>query len=1656
MDQTTRNHLQRATQDARRLLEAELSAQLEGTFDILPDGRILPEPGSHLDDRQRLVRGEIVQAIEHTRAKEAGKTAAQAIDDFRREAAFTFLNRFAALKMLEARGLVQQCISKGDQSAGFREFGGLAPGLADLPDKGYRLYLECLFDELAAEIKVLFDRRDPAALLWPRRQALTELLDVLNRAEIAGVWGEDEAIGWVYQYFNSQEERRAMREASQAPRNSRELAVRNQFFTPRYVVEFLTDNTLGRIWYEMRQGRTTLKEQCRFLVRRPDEVFLAESTASEEAHAQGCVRMAQQLTTAAEADFPPFSAEEDHIQRVIDLAHCVDAYEQFNPPEKIREGEPPREPPRFREGEPPCEPPRFREGEPPCEPVRDEARTEPRPPRTTKRHSGDSLFEWFASAKTAIESGQFEGRTTGELLNYLFCTCRQDRMVGFGEVYREPWFVVAANEVRQRFLSGRAGGISQEQLLKAPVAIPYRRKKDPRDIKVLDPACGSGHFLLYCFDLLIAIYQEAWKDERSPKSEVNRRSLREDYSSLEALRVEIPGLILRHNLHGIDIDPRCAQIAALALWMRAQRAFNDFGISRDQRPAIRKTNVVVAEPMPGERDMLDGFLRSLREDRLESLMRKALNIPDDQRVRATQEMAESLCQLVEAVWEKMRLAGEAGSLLKIQEELASAVATGRDEWEEKLPLFRVTEYSTGGRGSEMYYRHLPEGGQDFWRQAEVLTVCAIEEYGANSQGGEHFARRMFADDATRGFAFIDLCRKRYDVVLMNPPFGDRSAGADDYLQEGYPDTASDFLSMFYNRALGIATANGKVGAITNRTWLGLPTFERLRTEVFGRLGCVDAAVDLGSFVLDAQVETAAAVIGRDRATSQPGIWIRVLKTKLKERTVLQATEMAARGERHKTLFHASHQRFESLPSKVCGYWMSDSIIKSYRPENSIGAKAAEIKQGTATADDFRFLRLAWEIAPRTIGVGNQWVWFAKGGEFSPFFDDIHLTLMWKNDGQEIIAWGSGRPQNAQYFGNPGVTWPRRTTSQFGPRAFPGGCAFGDKGPVAFPRQRVRPEVLLGILASRPSKLLLSVRLGAGDDAPGSASKSYEVGLVKDLPFPDIDESTGRELGSLAAACIALVQRTAVESDETATAYVAPLVHRMASGLREAAAIDVARRERRFAELMGLTDRLDELVSDLLGFGEAERNIVWEELELPVTRLRPESEVDDEVFKRSYLTKAAIPGELLPGGLEADFDVRVQTRRKKQVELRDPESICRLFAICPQTFVSRRKDLRLLREEDVRECVESWSVYSLGCAFGRWDIRFARGQESAPGLPDPFAPLRVCPPGALQDGEGLPLTKEHVARLQDTGQWNYPLDIPWAGILVNDPGHPLDIEARVQRVLEAIWIDRWEAIEREACEILGVATLRDYFRKPTAFFDDHLKRYSKSRRQAPIYWPLSSSGGNYTTWLYYHRFRRDTLFQALNDFAKPKLQHEQQNLDRLRSGAGSQPTRSQREAVETQESLVSDLEGFVEELGRVAPLWNPDPNDGVIINFAPLWRMIGHTSWRKSVKECWDTLCAGDYDWSHLAMHLWPERVVPKCADDASLAIAHGLDEVFWEKDDRDRWVKQTPPKGGWKPVIDRLVAERASEAVKSALQSLLSAPSPSGRTGRRRRGGARA
>ena len=264
--------------------------------------------------------------------------------------------------------------------------------------------------------------------------------------------------------------------------------------------------------------------------------------------------------------------------------------------------------------------------------------------------------------------------------------------------------------------------------------------------------------------LLLTIYEEAYADpDLGPK-------LKEDYPTLEALRRDVPRLILAHNLHGIDIDLRATQIAALALWLRCQRAYGEMGLKQD-RPKITKSNIVCAEPMPGENEMLDEFLKTLKKDRLETLIRRVVKLPEGSRVRATESMAESLTELVGLVWDKMQLAGEAGSLLKIEEELQDAVRKGMEAWEEDRPLFRLTEFSLTETPKESYVRLVPGEGVSFWQRAEALVLEALRDYARHASNGGRLQRQLFAEDAERGFAFIDVCQKRFDVVLMNPPFG---------------------------------------------------------------------------------------------------------------------------------------------------------------------------------------------------------------------------------------------------------------------------------------------------------------------------------------------------------------------------------------------------------------------------------------------------------------------------------------------------------------------------------------------------------------------------------------------------------------------------------------------------------------------------------------------------------------------------------------------------------------------------------------------------------------------------------------------------------------------------------------------------------------------
>lgn len=627
-DQTTRNRLQRFVNEARSFLEEELTRQLQNDYGMDPGSGSVTDLGNlgHLNDAQRETARILRDTLAHYQA--SGGEAKPVLQRIVREQAFTVLNRLAALRMAEARGLLIESVGNGYQSQGFQLYARLAgAGLGETGDV-YRTFLFSVFDEQALDLPSLFDRFSPQGRLFPRESALLPLLALINDPEIAPLWAEDETIGWIYQYFNSKEERKAMRDASQAPRNSRELAVRNQFFTPRYVVEFLIDNTLGRLWLNATGGQTVLRNRCRYLLIKPDEA------------------------------------------------------------------------------------------------------------------------------------------------------------------------------------------------LEAPLKL-----RDPRTLKLLDPACGSMHFGLYAFDLFAEIYREAWDwEQQGPGSldvstQPDLQPLSRVYPDRAAFLRDVPRLIIEHNIHGVDIDPRAAQIASLALWLRAQRAWHEAGVKAQERPAVGRGHVVAAVAPPAEpelRRQLAGQLDHLDAELFERTLKLLRGLP------------------------------ELGVLLHIERELPALI---REVFGEHGPLFEETDMAQ-------------------WHKAEARLREALTAFAQAAQST--YQGRLFAQDALQGLRLIDLVREPFDVVVMNPPFGALSSGVKERLAKAYPRSKNDLLAIFVERGLDLLRPGGRLGAITSRTCFFLSSFQKWREGIVLGVAVPEVMADLGHGVMDdAMVEAAAYVLEKRCIHSEP-------------------------------------------------------------------------------------------------------------------------------------------------------------------------------------------------------------------------------------------------------------------------------------------------------------------------------------------------------------------------------------------------------------------------------------------------------------------------------------------------------------------------------------------------------------------------------------------------------------------------------------------------------------------------------------------------------------------------------------------------------------------------------------------------------------------
>ncbi|RLA85547.1 MAG: hypothetical protein DRG40_04280, partial [Deltaproteobacteria bacterium] len=456
-----RDHLRRLVPRLRGIAEGAIEVKLRALGIFASYNRshnhsiecfIRPAENLLFSEDEKKLREAILLAIEREKKgfekkKEPEKTK-EAILRYIKGAAYTLINRLSALKAMEARGLIEETVTRRPDYGGMsaREWKLKRKNPSISPDLLLVQSLELGFKEASQEIALLFDPDDPYGLLFPDPADLRKILKILNEEITQEDWQAEDILGWIYQFWNEEERRRYRTGRGRGRRKAPEpdeIPVINQLYTPHWVVKALVDNTLGRLWLEM-------KGRCPW---------------------------------------------EGALERIDDL-NTVDGFCSYLVP----------------------------------------LPSEPQKP--------------------------------------------------------EP--------------------------------------KSPQEIKVLDPACGSGHFLIYAFEVLWRIWREAGP-ELSPE--------------------EVAARILEYNLYGIDIDLRACELAALGLYLKAkeliERALREEGFSdtdiQERAKAFRprRMNIVCADVR-----LIDG-------ERKEAFLKLFENEPD-------------LHEIVKKLLEDLDNTYEYGSLLKVR------------------------------------------------------------------------------------------------------------------------------------------------------------------------------------------------------------------------------------------------------------------------------------------------------------------------------------------------------------------------------------------------------------------------------------------------------------------------------------------------------------------------------------------------------------------------------------------------------------------------------------------------------------------------------------------------------------------------------------------------------------------------------------------------------------------------------------------------------------------------------------------------------------------------------------------------------------------------------------------------------------------------------
>ena len=512
-----------------------------------------------------------------------------------------------------------------------------------------------------------------------------------------------------------------------------------------------------------------------------------------------------------------------------------------------------------------------------------------------------------------------------------------------------------------------------------------------REWKILDPAVGSGHFLVVALGLLLALFLE----------EAKHRGLQDTREWSQKAIVEH---LLAHTLHGIDIDPRAVQIAAASLWLKGK------SLSPEIEP--EQLNLVAPNLRLADLPDDDPALVELRSD-----------------IEAETGIAgEFTSQILQA----LRGADHLGSLLKIDQAVDTAIA----QQERRLKALSAKALQIQ---ADLFGGALPVQEEMDFSAAEARAGLQghLEKFLSHHSNANDLGLRLHGEQVAIGVRFARLLKdESYDLIIANPPYqGAGKMSSADYLDKHYPLGKSDLYSSFLCRGFELAREGGAVAMLTMRNWLYLSRLSGLRESLFDKHSLI-ALADLGwgSFSEMKDVKAAISLFLRGSlapsnttvvAPAMGGVSGRTAEDFLKKAVGLQIFSY------RRSLKLDSLREVDGWP--LVYYWSSE-FLSQYVSFPKLN-EHAPVRIGLKTSNNSRFVRFPFEIARSRIGLfhvesnaafldGHCWFPFIQGASGRTWIEPAWEIVNWRMRGLEIRfrlaeLYGAS-PQSEYLYFQPGV------------------------------------------------------------------------------------------------------------------------------------------------------------------------------------------------------------------------------------------------------------------------------------------------------------------------------------------------------------------------------------------------------------------------------------------------------------------------------------------------------------------------------------------------------------------------------------------------------------------------------------------------------------